>query len=161
MNKVNQDTYAKVFKLLLARPITAYEAVEQTGIHIVTAQSLMRALKKNSVVHVYSWRQDDMGRDATPVYVLGEGLDKPRRKLTDAQRQRRYKEKKMLAANKRFCTGCQMDRELKGGMQKKSGKIIRWVCLHCIEKRSTSSYARKEINDARGKSQTQSQEAAR
>lgn len=160
MQKLNQDMYARLFKLLMERPVSAHELSEKVGMHIVNTQGLMRTLKKHGVVHVYSWRQDSMGRDTTPVYVLGDGIDTPRRKLTAAQRQRRYKEKKMIELGKRFCTGCQVDRDIKGGIQKKSGKIMRWMCLNCVEKRNISPYARKEINDARSKSETQSQKAA-
>jgi predicted ArsR family transcriptional regulator len=94
VNKVNQDTYAKVLKLLLSRPVSAYEIVDETGLHIVTAQSLMRTFKKNEVVHVCSWRQDSKGRDTTPVYEIGFKKDKPRRALTPAQRQQRHRDKK-------------------------------------------------------------------
>lgn len=94
IHKVNQDTYARLFKHLLASPITAHELVEETGVHIVTAQSLMRCLKKHKVVHIFGWEKDTMGRDATPIYKLGRGKDRPRERLSAAERQRRYKAKK-------------------------------------------------------------------
>lgn len=94
MYKVNQDTYARVFRMLLDDPITAHEAAEETGMHVVTAQSLMRALKKHKVVHVVSWEADSLGRDTTPVYKLGRGRDKPRRKMTASERQARCRAKK-------------------------------------------------------------------
>lgn len=92
--KVNQETYARLFKHLLYAPITAHELAEETGVHIVTAQSLMRCLKKYKVVHIFGWEKDTMGRDATPIYKLGRGKDKPREKLSMAERQRRYRAKK-------------------------------------------------------------------
>jgi predicted ArsR family transcriptional regulator len=93
MNKVNQSTYARVFKLLLHDPATAHEIVEETGLHIITAQSLMRTLRRHRVVHICAWERDSMGRDAIPVYRLGEGKDKARRKMTAAERQAKHRAK--------------------------------------------------------------------
>lgn len=92
--KVNQETYARLFKELLEGPMTAHEAVEATGIHVVTAQNLLRCLRKHRVVHVAAWEPDSRGRDMTPVYAFGKGRDKPRRKLTAAERQARSRAKK-------------------------------------------------------------------
>ena len=94
--KVNQDMYARTLKMLLEDPLTAHEVAEETGMHIITAQCLMRAFKKHKVVHVCAWEPDKMGRDATPVYKLGGGRDRPRRKLTAAERTARYRAKKLL-----------------------------------------------------------------
>jgi hypothetical protein len=101
MMKVNQDTYARILKDLIDGPITAYDAVEASGIHIVTAQSLMRCLKKHKAVHIVAWDCDKMGRDTTPVYAIGGGRDKPRNKDTPAVRQARSRaKKKMMLLNK-------------------------------------------------------------
>ena len=94
MKKVNQDTYARVFKILLTEPSTAHELAEETGLHSVTVQSLMRTLKKHKVVHVCEWEVDRLGRDVTPVYKLGEGRDKKRRRLTTAERHARSRARK-------------------------------------------------------------------
>ena len=95
MIKVNQSTYARAIRLLMDDPLTAHELAEETGLHIVTAQSLMRAFKKYKVVHVCEWEKDRLGRDATPVYKLGKGKDKPRHKFTAAERQARARQKKL------------------------------------------------------------------
>jgi predicted ArsR family transcriptional regulator len=92
--KVNQDMYARLLKMLLDDPITAHELAEETGMHIITAQSLMRTMKKHHVVHVCAWEADRLGRDVTPVYKLGGGKDKARHKFTAAERQARYRAKK-------------------------------------------------------------------
>lgn len=94
LHKVNQDTYARIFKELLEGPITAHEAMEVSGIHRLTAYSLFKSLKKHKVVHISAWELDSMGRDAIAVYQLGAGKDKARRKMTPAERSRRYKAKK-------------------------------------------------------------------
>lgn len=95
--KVNQDMYARIFKLLMERPVSAHEISEKVGMHIVNAQGLMRTFKKYGVVHVYSWRPDSRGRDVTPVYVMGDGIDKPRRSMSRAEISRRYRERKQEA----------------------------------------------------------------
>jgi hypothetical protein len=94
MIKVNQETYARALKLLLSRPVSAHEIVNETGLHIVTAQKLMRTFRKHKIVYICNWRQDTKGRDAIPVYFVGELKDKPRRAMTPAQRQKLYRARK-------------------------------------------------------------------
>jgi len=91
MHKINQETYARLFKMLLDDPITAHEAADETGLHSVTAQKLMRILKKHKVVHIAAWEANGRGIDTTPVYKLGHGKDKPRRKKSSAQRTSEYR----------------------------------------------------------------------
>jgi predicted ArsR family transcriptional regulator len=91
--KISHIALAKTLKLLLNGPASAHEVSEYTGIHLVTAQEWMRSLRKEGVVHVNGWLPDKLGRDATAVFVLGPGKDKPRAKLTPAERQARYKKK--------------------------------------------------------------------
>lgn len=136
--KVNQEMYAQIFSLMVKRPVSAHDISEQIGMHIVNAQGLMRMFKKYGLIHIYSWRQDARGRDATPVYVFGEGIDKPRRKKSANQRAREYREK--LMGDKRFCTGCQVDRPKEGGVMAQCGKVRRWKCQMCIEKKAVSPY---------------------
>ena len=94
MNKVNQETYARAIKLILNRPVSAHEIAHNTGLHIVTAQRLMRTFKEHEIIYICSWRQDSKGRDAIPVYELGFRKDKPRRAMTQAQRQAKCRAKK-------------------------------------------------------------------
>lgn len=85
-HKVNQETYARVFASLLHGPGSCYELAEETGMHLTTMQSLMNCLKKHKVVHVVAWEKDGRGRDTTPVFAFGRGRDKPRAKMTSAER---------------------------------------------------------------------------
>ena len=94
--KVNQENYAKLLKMLLREPITPHDIVEEVGLHIVNAQGVMRVLKKHKVVHICAWEPDRLGRDATPVYKLGKGKDKPRRNQTRAEIAKRYRQKKKM-----------------------------------------------------------------
>jgi predicted ArsR family transcriptional regulator len=89
--KVSHVVLAQTIKLLLENPITAHELAEHTGIHLVTAQEWMRSLRKEGAVHICGWLPDGLGRDATAVFKLGPGRDKPRHKLTPAERQARHR----------------------------------------------------------------------
>lgn len=94
--KVNQVMYAKTMRVLLDDPVTAYDIAHETGMHIITAQELMRTFKRHKVVHICEWEKDRLGRDVTPVYKLGAGKDKPRHRFTTAERTARYRAKKLL-----------------------------------------------------------------
>lgn len=103
MQKVNQETYALVLKALLDDPHTAHELAELSGLHSVTAQSLMRCLKKHKVVHISAWESNSRGCDATPVYKLGKGRDVPRRRQSRAEIAQRYrlrKQQKLLTIHR-------------------------------------------------------------
>ena len=60
----------------------------------MTAQNLFRCLKKHKVVYVAAWDVDSRGRDVTPIYAMGAGKDKKRRKKSAAERQSICRKKK-------------------------------------------------------------------
>ena len=94
INKVNQETYALVFKALLTEPQSLDNLEELTGLHRVTLYRLFRTLKKHKVVHVVEWEQDRMGRDMFPVFAIGHGKDKPKFRMSRTEIARRYRERK-------------------------------------------------------------------
>ena len=98
-HKVNQETYALVFKALLKEPQSLDSLEGLTGLHRVTLYRLFRTLKKHKVVHVSDWEQDRMGRDMFPVFTLGAGKDKPKFKMPRAEIARRYREKQKRKAS--------------------------------------------------------------
>jgi hypothetical protein len=97
--RVGHMVLAKTLALLQARDVTARLLVERVGIHLVTAQEWLRALKKERTIHICGWMQDSLGRDTTAIFRLGQGIDVPRKKLTSAQRQARYRERKSRGTN--------------------------------------------------------------
>lgn len=103
--KVSYQVLAKTMQLLTSGPITAHELSEHVGIHLVTAQEWLRALRKERVVYISGWLPDKMGRDATAVYAAGNKPDKPRGKLTPAERARRYREKQKQLKQQAMITG--------------------------------------------------------
>lgn len=68
----------------------------ETGLHIVTTQSYLRALHDVGAVYISGWIKNSRGADTTKIYTLGIGEDKPRFKLTRAEIARRYKFKQKL-----------------------------------------------------------------
>ena len=74
--------------------VSAYDLVDVVGIHLVTAQTWLRALKQENTIHIVGWDVDSLGRDKTPLFRLGAGKDKPRRRKTVAERQKTYRLKK-------------------------------------------------------------------
>lgn len=94
--KVNHVVLAKTFGLLQAGPVTAQLLAVTTGVHLVTAQDWLRALREEKAVHIGSWLPDSKGRDAIPVYELGDDKDEPRRRMTRAEISRRYRQRRKL-----------------------------------------------------------------
>lgn len=96
LHKVNQDTYARLFSELLDNPSTPHELAEVTGLHLHTAQDLMRTLHRHKVVHIKAWEPNTRGIDTTPVFAFGRGRDAKRRKKTRAQIAADYRERKKM-----------------------------------------------------------------
>lgn len=96
IHKVNQEAYAITFKTLIANPCTAYELAEETGLHVVTMQELMRCFARHKLVHISAWDQDTQGRDTTPVWTFGKGKNVPRRRQTRAEIAARYRERQKM-----------------------------------------------------------------
>ena len=94
MRKINHIKMARTIAVLNRGPTTAAQLSVEAGVHLVTAQSWLRELRKQGVVRVSQWLPDSLGRDSTPVYTLGEGEDLPRRKTTRAEIMKRYREKR-------------------------------------------------------------------
>ncbi len=94
--KVSHAVLAKTFALLRDGALTAQRLSNATGVHVVTAQDWLRALKEEKTVHIGSWLPDSKGRDAIPVYELGDDKDEPRRRMTRAEISRRYRQRQKL-----------------------------------------------------------------
>lgn len=89
--KVNAMSFAKMVAHLLHTDATVHEVSEVTGLHIHTVSEYVRAMHKERAVHICGWIADRLDRDTTAVWRLGAGTDKRRRKMTQAQRQARYR----------------------------------------------------------------------
>jgi len=107
--RITHIVLAKTLKALLEGPASPQEIAEITGVRLATAQEWMRSLRKEGCVHIGGWLPDIRGRDATAVYALGEGRDKPRFRMTEAQKGKRYRDKKRALRIQSIITGVNHD----------------------------------------------------
>lgn len=99
MRKINVLKLAKTLRLFQQQQeVTALQLATEVGVHLITAQSWLRQLRFNSVVHIAGWLPDSLGRDAIPIYRFGEGVDAERRKTSRSEINRRYLERKRESA---------------------------------------------------------------
>lgn len=92
--RVNHQALALAVKRMLEGPATAHNIVEVTGLHINTSYELMRTFHKNKVVHVCGWEPNSWGADTTPIFKLGDGPNKRRRKASSKERSARSRQRK-------------------------------------------------------------------
>lgn len=58
---------------------TVPELVEFTGLHAETIRAICKAMVLAEQAHICGWEQDSLGRDTTPRYRLGWGVNVPRK----------------------------------------------------------------------------------
>lgn len=92
--KMSPICYARMLKELYRQPSTRPHLAEVTGLSVMTVGHYLRAMHKEEVIHIVGWIKDSMGRDATPKYVLGMGIDVPRSAQTKAQKAAAYRKRK-------------------------------------------------------------------
>lgn len=95
--KLNVVTFAMILRELQTGPTSATDLVNLTGYGRHTVVGYLRTLHAKSCIHITDYELDAVGRQRSPVYALGEGRDKPRRKpqpfaVTNA----RYRERRNL-----------------------------------------------------------------
>ena len=94
--------FAKIWKLFESgRPLSAHDIADSLEVTKRTAWHWMAALHDQRLIHIVDWRKDTIGRDQTPVYVVGDGFDKPKSRRTPQDRKRKYLEKKERMAKER------------------------------------------------------------
>jgi predicted ArsR family transcriptional regulator len=105
--KINALTQAKLIALMLEGVYTCEQLAEETGLHYVTVLQYARELHRAGAAHISSWEKDSRGRDVIKVYQIGKGPDAKREKLTSAQRQARYRNRKRALAMCQMVAGRQ------------------------------------------------------
>jgi len=103
--KTNAIMQANLIKLLLDGTHTCKELAEAVGAHYVTVLHYCRELHKAGAAHIHMWEKDSRGRDLLKVYKLGHGKDAKRRKMSSAERQQKYRDKKKHAQMVQVTTG--------------------------------------------------------
>lgn len=96
MIKMGAISYAKMIKAMLPGDKTCQELAEITGLHYVTVLQYTRELHREGAAHIVAWEKDRMHRDSLKIYKIGTGFDAKRFRLSDRERQRRYRERQKL-----------------------------------------------------------------
>lgn len=90
--RINAILQARMVKMLLYESVSAHDIAEETGLHVTTVSRYLRELHRAKVIHVIDWEKDSRGRDVTAVWRLGRNKpDKPRHRMTQAERQAAYR----------------------------------------------------------------------
>jgi predicted ArsR family transcriptional regulator len=98
MIKVNALHYAKLIAELLDGPWSYQEMAEHTGLHYHTVRDYVNALRKEQLVHIAYWGDDNIGRCSVPHFLFGKKTDVKRTKLSAAQRSKNYRDRKKAQA---------------------------------------------------------------
>lgn len=96
--RINAVTQAKLIKEMLDGVYNCTELAEITGLHYVTVLHYTRELHLAKAAHISGWDNDSKGRAVVKIYRIGKGRDVKRPKMTAAERQARYREKKKFQA---------------------------------------------------------------
>lgn len=91
--------YAHLVLLLMTEGGTQAQLAEKTGFSLPTIRRHLRAFRnlrdtngrRIRLVRICDWDEDKKGNLTRPVYKLEPGLDVKRPRITDAERQRRYR----------------------------------------------------------------------
>ena len=90
--RITPLTQATLIKLLIDGDRTCAELAEETGLHISTVYQYTNALRHVGAAHICDWREDGYGAERTRIYKLGASQDVPAYAMTQAERQRRYRQ---------------------------------------------------------------------
>lgn len=92
-NRLTHVLYAKLVRALIDGPCTYEDLVDETGLHVTTLVSAIRALRNEKLVRVCDWLPN--GRDVRCVMVFEWApgkRDVPMPRMTVAQRAKRYRD---------------------------------------------------------------------
>lgn len=82
---------AHTLKVVLSGRFTEKEIEEATGLHKTTVHRWVLLLKDMKLIHVADFKKCPSGRHNIKIYELGDKPDKVYRRLTTAERSRRYR----------------------------------------------------------------------
>jgi len=103
--KVNAISYAHLVRAMIDGDKTCLELAEITGLHYVTVLQYTRELHKVGAAHISMWLPDKLGRESIKVYKIGRGFDAKRFRMSQAERQRRYRERQRFNREQRGFMG--------------------------------------------------------
>lgn len=93
---MNSQQLAVVMRSL-KKKATVASICASTGMTRQTIYKTLRALEGARVARIADWKRDTTGRAVEPVWSLGSDASVPRRRMTPAEKQRAYRERKKLA----------------------------------------------------------------
>lgn len=79
---------------LVGKKSTVATICTSTGVTRQTIYKTLRALEVAKVARICDWNQDDSGRAVEPVWGLGSDPSIPRQRLTNAEKQKAYRQRK-------------------------------------------------------------------
>jgi predicted ArsR family transcriptional regulator len=91
--KMGAVLYARMIEMMLHGTFSCREMADETGLHYVTVLQYTRELYRAGASHIAHWEKDKRGRDITKIYKIGNAKDKPRQRMTKAERTARYRDK--------------------------------------------------------------------
>lgn len=94
--------YAKWLKRVVEGSVSYEAMAEYSGLSYHTVIRYTQALKGQNLVYISGWEQDTRGRDSKPLWSFGKGKDVPRFRLSDAQKQARYRAAKQTKVSSVF-----------------------------------------------------------
>jgi hypothetical protein len=79
--RVDAYLFAKTWRLFdTGREVDAHQLADILEISMRTSWLWLRTLHEMRCIHVVGWKKDTIGRDQTPIYLGGDGFDKPKSK---------------------------------------------------------------------------------
>ena len=93
--KINHLTLMYLIKYIMesGEPGISIQALaDKTGLHYGTVRIFTSLAHREKIIYIAGWQQDSRGRDAIKLYAWGKRKDAPRFKLTEAERQKRYRD---------------------------------------------------------------------
>jgi DNA-directed RNA polymerase specialized sigma subunit len=97
-NNMNTKQIATLMEML-GKTATVAQLVTKTRMTRQTIYKALRALESSKVARITDWMRDDTGRAVEPVWALGSEPSEPRRKHTNAQKQKLYRERRKKQAS--------------------------------------------------------------
>lgn len=94
---MNSKQLATVMRAI-SRKATVSTICKSTGMTRQTIYRTLRALEGAKVARIADWKHDDTGRAVEPVWGLGDAPPAPRRRMSNAEKQKAYRMRKKQGA---------------------------------------------------------------
>lgn len=86
------DKFATMM-FMVSKSATVAAMAKATGLTRQTLYKKLRALEQAKVARIADWKRDETGRAVEPVWELGDEPSVPKRRLSNADKQREYRQR--------------------------------------------------------------------